>query len=169
MTKITTLEMECALARRFEPRRNLIVPNVSWGLDIHECDLLVITRAGYAWEIEIKVTKADLKKDAQKWHGHRDPRIRHLYFAVPDYLQDCIEYVPERAGIITVSRRPADVQWGSLWRCDTTRKPATNKAARPFSDAERYKVARLGALRIWPLKRKIRDARSTDARQQETK
>jgi len=160
--KITTEEMECALARRFEPRRNLVVPNVCWGMNIHECDLFVLTQAGYALEIEIKVTKADLKKDAKKWHGHNDSRIKHLYFAIPDYLGDCIEYIPERAGIIVVSRRPSNAQWGPLWRCDTTRKPATNKTAMPFSDAERYKVARLGALRIWPLKRKIRDATATD-------
>ena len=45
----------------FNYRANLIVPNISWGLGLHECDLLVLTSSGYATEIEIKVSKADLK------------------------------------------------------------------------------------------------------------
>ena len=111
LTKITTAEMECCVASFLNYRSNLIVPNVSWGMALHECDLLVITKAGYAWEVEIKVTKADLKKDSEKWHGHRSSRIKHLFFAIPTYLQDAIEYIPERAGIITVA--PADEKvWG---------------------------------------------------------
>ena len=152
--KITTPEMECAVAAFLNPRVNLIVPNVSWGMDLHECDLLVITKAGYAWEVEIKVTKADLKKDAQKWHQHRDSRIKHLYFAIPNYLEDSVEYVPERAGIIVVNSAIPD-RYDQPPRCRRIRAAQTNRAAQPFTDAERYKVARLGALRIWPLKRKL--------------
>lgn len=151
--KITTPEMECALANFFGYRANLIVPNVHWGMDLHECDLLVITRMGYAWEIEIKVSKADLKRDAEKWHGHRSRRIKRLYFAIPIDLEGCADLIPERAGIIIV--RPRDEEYGPNLRCRITRKPVTNKAAQPFTDAERYKVARLGALRIWGLKRKL--------------
>ncbi len=151
MEKITTAEMECVVARFLNIRSNLIVPNVHWGMDLHECDLLLVTKAVYAWEIEIKVTKADLKKDAEKRHGHRSERIKHLYFAIPTYLEDSIEYIPERAGIITVAPKSE-----KLWtRCKIIRKPETNKAAQPFSDCERYKVARLGALRIWKLKDKL--------------
>ena len=69
--KITTPEMECRLADYFGYRKNLIVPNVYWGLDMHECDLLVLSQAGYATEIEIKISIADLRADAKKVHGHR--------------------------------------------------------------------------------------------------
>jgi hypothetical protein len=148
--KITTTEMECLVARFFSWRVNLIVPNVSWGMGVHECDLLVATKAGYLWEVEIKVSKADLKKDALKWHEHRNDKIKHLFFAIPTYLEDCIEHIPARAGIITVAPKEERI-WG---RVKKIREPETNKAARPITDQQRYTLARLGAMRIWGLKNK---------------
>jgi len=59
---ITTPEMEIALVRFFNYRTNLIVPNVHWGMNMHECDLLMVSKAGYCTEIEIKVTRADIKR-----------------------------------------------------------------------------------------------------------
>lgn len=141
------------VGRYFHPRANLVVPNVSWGMGIHECDLLVATKAGYLLEVEIKVTKADLIRDALKWHQHRNDKIKHLWFAIPSYLEDCIEHIPERAGIITVSP-PKNDGW-LRQRVRKLREPQTNKAATPITERERYMLARLGALRIWGLKDKL--------------
>lgn len=152
--KITTLEMECAVAQFLGVRRNLIVPNVNWGMNLHECDLLVATQAGYLWEVEIKVSRADLKKDAEKRHGHRSHRIKHLYFAIPKYLEHCIEFIPEHAGILVVERYEGNEWRDAGVRARQIRKPATNHCA-PISANERYQLARLGALRIWDLKRKL--------------
>ena len=102
--KLKTIEMEVALANYFNVRQNIIVPNVSWGLGIHECDLLIVRASGYLIEVEIKISKADLIKDSKKEHKHIDKRIKELYFALPDYLENCIEYIPERAGILLVSK-----------------------------------------------------------------
>jgi hypothetical protein len=45
-------DIEIAVARHFNPRQKLIVPNVSWGLGFHyELDLLVVTQSRYAWEV----------------------------------------------------------------------------------------------------------------------
>lgn len=157
MNKITTTEMECLVARFLNARVNLIVPNVSWGMGLHECDLLVCTKAGYLWEVEIKVSKADLKKDAEKRHEHRHHNIKHLYFAIPTYLVDCIEHIPARAGIITVA--PAgEKQWG---RVKQLRAPETNRAATPIDHNARYTLARLGAMRIWGLKDNLLKAKAT--------
>jgi hypothetical protein len=144
--KLRCIDIEIALSKHFNPRQNLIVPNVSWGMFNHECDVVVLTKAGYATEIEIKVTKRDLIKDGQKWHGHNDEKLKFLYFAIPDYLESCVDYIPERAGIFFVSQ--------SL-RCREVRKPVQRKNPYKFSDHERYKLARLGALRIWTLKNRI--------------
>ena len=155
--KVTTTEMECLVARFLNPRVNLIVPNVSWGMGVHECDLLVCTKAGYLWEVEIKVTKADLRKDAMKRHGHINSKIKHLYFAIPNYLEDSIEHIPARAGIITVE--PAnDKVWS---RVKQIRAPETNRAATPIDYHARYKLARLGAMRIWGLKDNLVKAKAT--------
>ncbi len=155
--KITTAEMECTIASWFNYRANLVVPNVHWGMNMHECDLLVLSKAGYVTEVEIKISRADLRADAKKLHGHRSNKIKYLYFAVPDNLEAAaLELAPERAGIITVARcdRPSSRRRGEL-RCNRIRNPICTKHSLPMSDRDRYKVARLGALRIWNLKRKI--------------
>ncbi len=163
---MTTLEMEIALAAHFNHRQNLIVPNVHWGFFIHEIDLLVLTKAGYAYEIEIKISKADLVKDKGKEHQHRDSqgRIKYLYFAIPESLKAEIVHVPDRAGIITVKKYMA--KWGryggngyetyekEAFDCQVMRQPEALGKYR-FSDSERYDIARLGALRIWSLKDKL--------------
>ena len=60
------IDIELAVSNYLNPRTNLIVPNVHWGMCLHECDLLVITRSGYAWEVEIKVSRVDLIKNKEK-------------------------------------------------------------------------------------------------------
>lgn len=143
-----TLNMEIALATWFTGS-NIVVPNISWGLGIHECDLLVLTKVGYALEVEIKVSKSDLKKDVEKTHGHESNLIKALYFAIPEKLVSSIEHIPERAGIIVVEKHHN----GNF--CKLLRKPVINKQARKLTGEEQFTVVRLGAIRIWGLKVKI--------------
>ncbi|MCH7993510.1 MAG: MmcB family DNA repair protein [Planctomycetes bacterium] len=154
--KLTTAEMEVALAHFLDYRTNLIVPNVWWGMsNMHECDLLVVSKAGYLTEVEIKISRADLRQDKKKRHGHHCSRIKRLFFALPTYLENCKDLVPDRAGIILV--RPRDADYGPDWvpRCRQLR-PAESRPHTPkISDEDRYKIARLGAIRIWDLKQKL--------------
>jgi hypothetical protein len=143
--KITTREIEIAVARYFNPRVNLVVPNVSWGLALHECDLLVLTASQYLYEVEIKTTKSDLKADLKKRHGHNSRKIKKLYFAIPDYLLDCEDLIPERAGILTIWKNKYD----SLF-CSKHREASINSNYK-CSDRECFEFARLGALRIFGL------------------
>jgi len=151
LDKITTPEIEVKVASFFNPRQNIIVPNISWGVNLHECDLLIIRKSGYGIEVEIKVSKSDLIADAKKPHHHHDiqGRLSELYFAIPDYIKDCVEYIPEHAGILILSRHEFYLGLSIL------RKPRINKARRKFTDAEMLKVAHLGTMRIWNLKRNI--------------
>lgn len=155
--------MEEKLARYFNPRQNIIVPNVSWGFYIHECDLLVLRKSGHLLEIEIKVSKADLKKDVEKSHEHIDyyDRVRELWFAIPDYLQDCIEYIPERAGILILSKNH---DWGTYLNCKELRRPKINTKAKKLYENEKLALARLGTMRIWSLKRKIIEIKRAKAK-----
>lgn len=143
-----TIDMELALARYFGVRTNLIVPNVSWGMDTHECDLFILTPSGYGREVEIKISKSDLIRDKEKNHGHLSSKIKFLDFAIPDYLEEFIYEIPDRAGVILVDSK-------TKWRwCKRVRKPVRNSKYK-YSDEERLQLARLGAMRIWGLKRKI--------------
>ena len=86
------VDIEIAIMKHICVRKNIIVPNVSWGIQgkdfkpLHECDLLSLSLSGYATEIEIKTSKADLLKDKEKEHKHKHDHIliKNLYFAVPD-------------------------------------------------------------------------------------
>ena len=153
INKITTIEMEVALMARLNILRNIIVPNVSWGLDLHECDLLILTPSNYATEIEIKVSKYDLLKDKNKWHEHQSEWISRLYFAVPYYLEDlAFEHVPERAGIYVVYKNDS----GRL-RVLRKRfaKPKPKSLRQKWDEKRRQKLLHLGCMRILTLKKQL--------------
>jgi len=177
MKKITTLEMECVLARNFDRRTNLIVPNVSWGMFHYELDLVVLTPSGYATEIEIKVSKSDLKKDKEKFHNHENDMIKTLYFAIPEYIDSdfALTQIPYHAGLLVVY----EVEIGSyqdvksteeyskilsgeieipkkiIKRVKEIKKPVIKNNPYKWNDKERYELSRLGSLRIWGLKEKL--------------
>lgn len=148
MKQPSTIEIEYALANHFGIRQNVIVPNISWGMNIHECDLLILRTSGFCVEVEIKRSKADLIKDLEKKHGHSSPKIRELYFAIPkSMLENCISFIPERAGIFSFEKPE-----GKMVRITKERPPKINMQSRRLTDDERYNVARLGVMRIWSLK-----------------
>jgi len=152
---MTSLEIEIALAKSFNPRANLILPNAYWGLDFsYELDLLVINKKSkYATEIEIKVSKSDLKRDKNKLSGHSSEMIKRLYFAIPESISEefALEHIPERAGLIAVRQSPID----RIYYTRIIRNAKFNKYAQPVSDKFYLKAAELAALRIWKLKRTI--------------
>lgn len=156
--KITAAHIEIAVARHFGYRQHLIVPNVSWGMGLHECDVLILSSLGYATEVEIKISASDLKKDTRKRHGHVDSqnRIKKLYFAIPEKLMDYADAIPERAGILVYK------YFNGRGYVEEIRPARQNMRARPLTDDERYNMARLGAMRIWSLKQKIMTLQERD-------
>lgn len=138
--------IEAVVARWFNVRRNLIVPNISWGLGLHECDLLIVSKKGWAREVEIKVSRSDLRRDQKKWHQHRDARICELWFAMPREMEECAELVPANAGIVLVNKNES---------CTISREPQRRTDARALTPAEIQHVAELGCMRIWDLRDKI--------------
>jgi hypothetical protein len=144
----------------FDIRRNLIVPNISdWSnLLRFEADVLILSQSGYATCIEIKVSKGDLKNDLKKPHiKHLDQlliwnkppleryysSLKYFYYAVPERLiNDALSQIPSFAGLI------------SLNGMRVVRKPK-KLFDKKWNEKERYSLARLGAMRILNLKRKI--------------
>lgn len=157
-----TIEIEIAIMQYFDTRQNLIVPNISWGIaNLHECDILSLSKAGYATEVEIKVSKSDLLKDKEKEHNHRHNHIAQLFFAVPKNLEDiALNVIPERAGLFVVEKyRYRVLGFDDVYKFDTkiimARQCERNKNAVKWSEQERYQLARLGTMRILGLKKKI--------------
>jgi hypothetical protein len=158
-----TLDLEILTMKYFGIRRNLIVPNVSWGLDLHECDMLILSKSNYATEVEIKVSKSDLLKDKEKFHGHLNKKIRRLFFCVPENLKEvALANIPERAGLLipkeftsrcfTYEKGNYDVTTTKLIE---VRGPIANKYCQTWSASDREQLSRLGAMRILGLKEKI--------------
>lgn len=152
-----TLDIEIALMKYLDVRKNIIVPNVHWGLNLnnkymHECDLLCLSTSGYATEVEIKISKSDLIKDKDKKHQHAHNHIKYLYFAVPEELKEiALTEIPEHAGLFSLH------EWfdGHI-SVTTVRQPTANKLASKWTDEERMKLMRLGVIRIVSLKQQIK-------------
>ena len=152
------LDMELRLAQWFGFVQNIIVPNVSWGMKLHECDLLIMSKKGYLTEVEIKTSLSDLKNDIKKRHEHNDEKIKNLYFAIPEKLEKHIAYIPSHAGIIVLHEKQI---YNDVYRkgIKEIRKPYSWIKVLPLSNEEQFQLARLGTMRIWMLKHKLKKAR----------
>lgn len=150
---MTSTDIEIAVANHFGWRQNIIVPNISWGLLPwgREIDVLVVRPSGFADEIEIKISAADIKADTKKYH-RRLPRhelLKRLWFAVPESLSGHPD-IPADAGILAYR----ELDNGAI--IITKRGPYINKQARKLRDDEIKKVLHLGCMRIWSLKEALR-------------
>jgi len=146
-SKVNTVTMEVVIARYFNWRVHLIIPNVYWGWNLnHEADLIVVTSSGYAWEIEIKTSASDLKRDKLKPHNHCSNKIKRLYFAIPIYLEKYISEIDPRAGILIYDKDKNKVK---------LIRPAKQNQAQKLTREERIQLMSLGCMRIWSLKNKI--------------
>ena len=146
---MNSCEIEIAVARHFNYRTNLIVPNVYWGLRFdYELDLIIVYQSHYASEVEIKISISDLKAEKRKRPGaHYSNKIRRLYFAVPYNLKDkSMALIPEKAGLLSVN-----IVKG-FWVVSLEKAPRINKSARKLEEREVNKLRELAAMRIWNLK-----------------
>lgn len=150
-TILSCQDIEIAIMKFYKPRINIIVPNVSWGLELHECDLLIVSKSGYASEIEIKTSIADLKKDKIKSHKHASKKIDKLYFAIPEeILEKALPHIPERAGIYCIETKKTS--YGiSYYKCNLYR-PAKKTGARKLSESEIVTLLRLSYLRYYSIR-----------------
>src|SRR5690606_3778944 len=104
-------------------------------------------------EIEIKISKADLKADFKKAHGHRSKIISRLIYAVPKELEQvAIELIPKDAGLIVCEWKSlypgSPIKLKAYWK-----KMVKHKVIEVPSSATIQKFKELGCMRIWSLKK----------------
>ncbi|MBQ6286242.1 MAG: hypothetical protein IJK73_01115 [Bacteroidales bacterium] len=107
-----------ALNREYLSAWHYLIPNLfvfAW-----ESDWLAKTKAGYWYEVEIKISVSDFKNDFKKRKKHEilrtgrcadywgrlhdEPRPNYFSYCVPEHLVEKVEpLVPEYAGLIGVS------------------------------------------------------------------
>lgn len=153
------IDIEIAMMKQMGVRKNIIVPNVSWGIQgkdfkpLHECDLLSLSLSGYATEIEIKTSKADLLKDKEKEHKHKHDHIliKNLYFAVPDSLKEiALKEIPESAGLYVLTKNKR----GKI-KVEKAKEAVARRDALKWDDKQQKKLMHLGVMRLLSLKEKI--------------
>lgn len=151
------------VAREILRRRCVVlVDNCAW--TGHECDVLAVTHDFRIIDVEIKMTRADLKADAAKdkwWHRlyvpvgqprndqRRDwpPRIWKHYFAVPADMWDAhlLTFLPSPAsGVITVANGSRGIAFAEV-----VRRAKPNPNAKRLDHAQVLDIARLANLRMW--------------------
>lgn len=146
------IDVELAVVSLLDYRRYIMVPNVSWGFGLrHEADLLAMDPQGRITEIEIKVSKSDLLADFKKPHQHESPYISRLVYAMPESMIGMDAVIPKQYGIIIVTNKfpKPEAKWHRFCRHDISKKPVSADKA--------MELARLGCMRIWSLKHKLKN------------
>lgn len=137
MQKIHAGHISTALAWYFNWRQSVMMPQ--WFIDGGIADLLFISRAGYATEIEIKTSLSDWNADQgkEKWKKPR-PHITRFFYAVPESLMDrCPVWINPDFGLIAVS-----VGKTGYAKCRVVREARRFKAAKlPADELQRMYLA----------------------------
>lgn len=181
--KMTTLEVEIVLMEHFKFNQKDIVCGLTGtirGLVRFETDMLVLSKSGFAVAVEIKVSKADLKRDLKKPHiqsidprlDYNDystsktmylgsspkqwfPKIKHFYYAVPEKLEEAaLEQIPEVCGLIVVKDSYVHLNVRRPALASVVRKPKRITDYK-WTDEERMNLLRLGTMRQYNLKKKL--------------
>lgn len=155
-TKLTLDQIHLALRNSglWNKRSDIMVPNLSWGLLPYEADFIVINRAGYMTEIEIKRSWEDFKADFKKDHKHDDERIYKFAYCVPKSICGrAISYIREQNPDSPDYMLPAVIYYSEDMGIGFTElKYFDNfnaKKRRKLFLEEMFTIARLGQLRYW--------------------
>jgi hypothetical protein len=168
-TGLTERSIARVLAVGFFARRYLVmVPNCNW--TGNECDLLALDEKLRVIDVEVKISRADLKADAHKdkWFHYWDWKIdgpyrpgegrqqrsrewpqkvwKHYYCMPKDiWSDDLFDVLPStRSGVLLITYENN----GQL-RIALKRRAQANKDAKPVSPESAVNIARLASLRMW--------------------
>lgn len=181
--KWTEYTIARAISRQTLARRCLVlVDNCNW--TGHECDVLGVTMDLRIIDVEVKISRADLKADAKKdkwWHrvGYgwdqdrpepvalaHPPKVWKHYYAMPKEIwkPELLECLPSpNSGVLLL--RPGNQK--NAWEPSVV--VTCERRAVPAKDCYRLKpeqaldIARLANLRMWEAYGKLDQSRSAPA------
>lgn len=159
----------------------VLVDNCNW--TGHECDVLGVTTDLRIIDVEVKISRSDLKADAKKdkwwhrpgwnWDGRNAPgatanlhprKVWKHYYAMPAdiWKPELLECLPSPASGVLLLRKGRD------WR-EPPVIVSCERRATPAKDATRLKpeqvmdIARLANLRMWEAYKRLDDATKAKA------
>lgn len=162
----------CAvLARKVFNNDLCVLPNTIW--TGYEADLLVCTKDLYLVDVEVKISRADLKldKDKDKWWkrpwGRYDTATRAYikpdpipveyphkvwkhYYAMPKAIwkDDLMEHVQPISGILLIDDNK---------RVECIKRAKPNRKAEPITTLHAIELARLTSFRMWKAYEQLAD------------
>lgn len=177
--KWTERSVAGVLARNSFDNALCVLPNAGWAAaTVGEIDMLVVPPCMRVIDVEIKVSRADLKADAKKAKWWRDPYLggkretplqwptnawKH-YYALPAEIwkPELLAALPSPAsGVLLVHDHDVVSRYG--WgRVSCARRAKPNRDAQPIRVAELRQIARLTSLRMWDAYRECDVRRSAE-------
>jgi hypothetical protein len=169
MSAWTAAEIGHALVHQtFQRRFLVVVPECYW--TGYECDLLGVADNLKIIDIEIKVSRSDLKADVDKdkwWHrlgssynaatrkyitpppAPREwpPRVWKHYYAAPREVFEAdgmLDLLPSNSGVVALRRGHT----GAIV-AESLRRARPNPDAKPITAQQAVDIARLASLRMW--------------------
>ena len=146
----------------FSNRSVLVVPNCGWTGS--ECDLLIVEPSLRIIDVEVKISRSDLRADAKKdkwwiyrpWSRRAEPKVKRQwpdkvwkhYYAMPKEIWDAkllLEINPA-SGVLLLER---DGRCSGGVRISVVRKATPDRLAKPINPADAIDIARLASLRMW--------------------
>jgi hypothetical protein len=148
-----------AVARQTLASRCLVlVDRCNW--TGHECDILAVTLDQRIIDVEVKISRADLKADAKKdkWWQRRlsqqtarpwPPKVWKHYYAMPADIWDAslLAALPSKNSGVLLFRERRNTGVPVLVEC--VRRATPNNAADRLTPVQVLDVARLANLRMW--------------------
>ncbi len=148
----------------------VLVDNCSW--TGNECDVLAVTTDLRIIDVEVKISRADLKADAKKnkwWHAYnwrlhgnvpnwRDrpreprawpPKVWKHYYAMPAdiWKPELLDGLPSQASGVILLREQRNT--GTPAVAEVVRRATPNKDAARITPDDVIDIARLANLRMW--------------------
>lgn len=136
----------------------IIVPNVSWSYLPWEADMVGITKAGYLYEYEIKISLSDFKNDfykrkykSLKYDQRWNNRIPN-YFSYVAPLNAIPLCIPDYAGLYEVLQNGTRIYFSMI------RKPKILHRNK-LSPEDRLKILRTIMFKYWAISKKLSKAK----------
>lgn len=138
----------------------ILVPNVNapW-----ECDLLTITRAGYAHEFEIKVSRsdflADFKKDKHQIYASGACRKENPWYGHhPGWEIPCSFWFVTALGIATIKDIPDYAGWLEITQSGRIKTHKVAPKIHKVKVSPEFKIKALESMmfRYWTMRSKLR-------------
>lgn len=162
-----------AISRQTLARKCVVlVDNCNW--TGHECDVLAVTMNLRIIDVEVKISRADLKADAKKdkwwhrigWSSHHGPDAPRLhprkvwkhYYAMPKAIwkPELLDCLPSKASGVLLLQEPQYPDGIVTVMCERRATPATD--AYRLKPEEVMDISRLANLRMWDAYRRLEAA-----------